>query len=96
MEQKLKIVGVRNFAGESKSTGKNYSFYKCTILEPMRLGHVIIAGSGFDARELDLSETAYKSLISKPFPQDVNARLEMDRDNKLKIEEVFFLSPPKP
>jgi len=88
MQQKISLIGVRNIAGISKANNRQYSFWKATAIEPLRLGNVIAGGAGFEPREFDLSEQAYNFLKSQSYPLDVDAELEMDRDNKMRIATV--------
>lgn len=93
MQQKVSLIGVRNIAGVSSKNGKPYSFWKATAIEQVRIGGVVALGAGFEPREFDLSEQAFNFLKSQGFPIDVDAELEMDRDNKLRIVTVQPVKP---
>lgn len=96
MKQNISVIGVRNIAGKSKASGNDYSFWKATAIEPVRVGHVVASGYGFEPREFDLSEPAFNFLRSQTFPIDVEAELEMDRDNKLRIVTVTLAAARRP
>jgi len=95
VEIKFKLIGVKTISGISKKTGGDYSFSRAYAIEQIKTDKFVSACAGYEPRELDIDQAVFLQLKDKPFPIDVSAICDFDRDNKLKIVQIFFVSKPE-
>lgn len=88
MEKQMIIAGVKNLAGTGKASGKPYSMFFATVLEPALIEGPVRNAAGFEAREMECDEQVLHQLSRLSFPVTVSAYLLINRDNKVKINSV--------
>lgn len=96
MEKQMLIAGIKNLAGTGKSSGKPYSMFFATVLEPSLVEGPVRNAAGFEAREVECEEQVMQQLARCKFPVSVTAWLVINRDNKIKISSVRIVEAAKP
>ncbi len=91
MQKKILVAGVINLQGRAKASGNPYSMFKLTALEPAVIERNVHNASGYVAREFDCNEQVMRQLERERFPVEVDAFLQIGRDNKVEIDSVRIL-----
>lgn len=95
MEKKFLVTGIKNIAGKSKKTGNQFSMFIATVLEPTAVGGMVADACGYEAREIEVEEQVLRQMSREAFPVEVTAWLELNRDNKVRINSVKMSEPAK-
>lgn len=91
LSKKMLVAGVLNMAGRAKSSGNPYSMFKMTVLEPTVIQGNIANACGYESREIDTEEQVLRQLQHEKFPVEVEAFMDIGRDNKIRVQSVRIL-----
>lgn len=88
MEKLMVIAGIKNLSGTGKQSGRPYSMYLATVLEPSVIEGPVRNACGYEAREVECTEQVLQQLCRSKFPTTVTSFLVINRDNKIRIDSV--------